>query len=109
MCEAKPGVGSSHEKVIAAAKQIGLEIVEERRNATIEEMERDLDRGCLLIVNFFHAFDGDGHYAVATNYDAKSLYFADSSLGFLRLLKPDFESYWYNSEKTIRHWYVAVR
>jgi predicted double-glycine peptidase len=109
LCDAKPGVGSSNENVVKAAKQVGLKILEEKTNSAIADIEKHIDNGAYVIVNYIHAFDGNGHYSAITDYDDRSLYFADSSLGFLRLRKEEFQKHWYNSDKTIRGWYAAVR
>ncbi|MES2971470.1 MAG: C39 family peptidase [Patescibacteria group bacterium] len=108
LCKAKPVLGTSNENLIKAAKQVGLKLVEEKSNALVQDIERNIDAGVSVIVNYFHAFAGEGHYAVVTNYDNKALYLVDSSFGLLRLRKEDFEKFWYNSDKTIYGWYAAV-
>jgi len=109
LCDAKAGVGSSNENVVKAAKQVGLKILEEKTDAKIADIERHIDSGAYVIVNYLHAFSGTGHYTVVTDYDDIALYFVDSSLGFLRLRKEYFKKYWYNSDKTIHGWYAAVK
>jgi len=108
LCDAKVGIGSSNENVVKAAKQVGLKILEQKADAAIADIEKQLDNDAYVIVNYCHAFSDTGHYAVITDYDEEALYFADSSLGFLRLRKEYFKKYWYNSDKTIYGWYVAL-
>jgi predicted double-glycine peptidase len=109
LCDAKLGIGSSNENVVKAAKLVGLKVVEEKTDASIADLEKQLDTGAYIIINYCHAFSDLGHYAVITDYDNEALYFADSSLGFLRLRKNYLEKFWYNSDKTIYGWYVALK
>jgi|SRR5665213_3578236 len=109
LCHAKPGVGTSNENIIKAAKQVGLKVLEDKANSTIADIEKHIDNDAYVIVNYIDAFCGEGHYSAVTDYDDQSLYFADSALVFLRLSKEDFQKHWYSSDKTIYAWYAAVR
>jgi predicted double-glycine peptidase len=109
LCHAKPGVGSSNEDLVKAVREVGLEVVEEKSDANTQDIERHIDDGAYVIVNYFNAFSDEGHYAVVTGYDDKALYFTDSSLGYLRLKKEYFKKFWYNSDKTVYGWYAAVK
>ncbi len=109
LCDAKRGVGSSNENVVKAAKSVGLEIVEEKENGSVEDIERNLDVGAYVIVTYQHVYSGDGHYGLITQHDDRALYFADSSYGFFRLWKDHFRKFWYNSDKPIKGWFVAVK
>jgi predicted double-glycine peptidase len=108
LCKAMPKVGTSHENLVKAARLLGLNVIEEKKNASIEDIERNIDHHAYVIVNYLEAFDGEGHYSVITNYDKKSFYFMDSALGQLRLKKKLFLRWWYNQNKTIYRWYVSV-
>lgn len=109
LCKAKPRIGTDNSDLVRVAKSVGLTVVEEKRNATIKDIERNIRKGASVIVNYIDAFDGEGHYNVATDYDRKALYFMDSSLGALRLRKNIFMRWWYNSDRTLPRWYVAVK
>lgn len=109
LCDAKVGIGSSNEDVVSTARQVGLKVLEEKVDAVVADIEKQLDKDAYIIVNYCHTFSDTGHYAVITDYDEEALYFADSSLGFLRLRKEYFKKYWYNSDKTIYGWYVALQ
>jgi predicted double-glycine peptidase len=109
LCDAKPGIGTSNQNVVKVARQVGLEILEEKANAVIVDIERNIDNGAYVIVNYFDAFSDEGHYSVITEYDNRALYFTDSGFGLFRLNKEDFIKFWHNSDKTIYGWYVAVK
>ena len=109
LCQALPGKGSKRDKVVSACQSVGLEVLESREGGVVEDIEGHLDAGAYVIVNYYHAFNGDGHYSVITDYDDRAVYIMDCSLGLIRLLKEDFAKYWYNSDKTVFGWYVAVK
>jgi predicted double-glycine peptidase len=109
LCGAKPGIGSSNESLAKTAVHLGLEIVDQRRDATVSDIERNIDDGAFVIVNYRDAFSGNGHYAVVTQYDDEALYLRDSSLGLLCLTKDNFKKFWRNSDGTINGWYLAVK
>ena len=94
--------------VVKAAQEIGLTLVEEKREAAMGDIERNIDDGASVIVNYLDAFSGKGHFGVITEYDDKAFYFRDCSIGFLRLEKAFFEKFWYSGDDTPR-WYMAVK
>lgn len=109
LCNAKPGIGSANDDVINTCKLVGLKIVQTAENASIHDIEVQLDANSYVIVNYFQVFSGEGHYAVIADHDNNAFYLMDSSLGLLRLRKEYFKKYWHNSDKSIYGWYVAVK
>jgi len=109
ICKARPGSGTDNNDLVVAAKQIGLEVVEVRQNATIADIERHLDNAAYVIINYFEAFSQDGHYSVVTDYDEHALYIADCYDGFLRITKKYFPRWWHNSDGSIVGWFMALR
>lgn len=109
ICNTKDGIGTSNDDMVRSAKQIGLEVIETKAEGTTEDIERLIDQGAYIIVNYLHAFAEDGHYGVVTDYDDSAFYLADCSLGFLRLRREYFLKYWYDSKQAVNHWYLAVK
>ncbi|HVA10733.1 MAG TPA: C39 family peptidase [Candidatus Dormibacteraeota bacterium] len=109
LCEAKPVIGTKEEDMVKSAEQLGLEIVEEKRDATLADIERHIDNGDFVVVCYFHAFAQAGHYGLVSEYDEAAFYFRDCSLGFLRLKKEYLKKYWYGTDKTIKGWFMAVK
>lgn len=101
--------GTVNQDLINAAKKVGLEIIEELQGASIEDIERHLEKNHFVIVNYIQAFSGEGHYAVACEADENALYLRDSSLGFVRIKKKDFIKFWHNNDKSIKGWLLAVK
>ena len=108
LCKAKPGSGTDNKALVNAAKELGLNIIEEKKDASIDDLERNIDAGSYVIVNYFEAFSQDGHFSIVTNYDNRSLYIADCYDGLLRIEKKYFKNWWHNSDKTLHGWYVAL-
>jgi predicted double-glycine peptidase len=107
-CNAKPETGTSQKDLMRVAKEIGIEVVEEKKGADISDIERNIDNGNYVIVCYMHAFAGEGHYAVITEYDDVALYFVDPSFGIFRLRKEYLKKWWYGSSG-VQQWYAAVR
>jgi predicted double-glycine peptidase len=110
ICNAKPGIGTSHEDLVKAAQKIGLELVEEKRDSSLKDIERNIDDGAFVIVNYSSAYSdaNNGHYAVVTEYDEKAFYLRDCSYGFLRLKKQHLKRFWYGVDG-IQQWYAAFK
>lgn len=107
LCDCKPKVGTSNANLVKAAKAIGLEVVEAKDQAAIEDIERHIDNGECVIACYHYAYSGEGHYAVVTEYDDEALYFRDCTSGFFRLKKKYFDKFWYGDES--RRWLMAVK
>lgn len=109
LCEAKPEIGTSNENMLRVAKEIGLHVVETKQDATIEDLERNIDQGLSVIVCYYHVYAGAGHYGLITEYDDKAFYFRDCSYGFIRIWKDDLKKFWYNQDKTVHGWFMSVK
>lgn len=108
LCNALPGKGTTHENLVTAAECIGLECVEEKERGTVSDLERLIDGGNYVIINYLVAFSDSGHYTVVTNYDAEALYFYDCSYGFMRFEKEYLKKFWI-SKDSIPQWYAAFK
>ncbi len=106
LCKSEPGVGTTQKDLISTAQHVGLDVIEEKDNGTLKDLESHLDNGAYVIVNHFHVHSGDGHYGIITDYDDRALYFVDCSYGYLRLEKKDFLKSWHGTVRT--GWYAAV-
>ena len=80
-CETDPVSGTDNDMMVSAARAAGLEVVSVTTGATPEDIDWHLRVGHRVIVNFRHAFDGDGHFAVIAESDDDAFYLRDSSLG----------------------------
>ena len=109
LCNTEPVAGTKSVDMAKAAKTAGLTIVEEKENAEITDIERHVDAGHYVIVLYYHLYSEVGHYAVVAEYDDRAFYFFDSSYGLLRLKKAKFFKYWYNTDKTVHRWFLAVK
>jgi len=112
LCEAKPGIGTTEENLIKAARAVGLEVVEEKSKATVEDIERNIDNGAPVVICYTNAFSGNGHYTCVTEYDDRALYCRDPAFGFLRLSKEYLEKFWHGSMDASRgsnRWYMALK
>lgn len=109
LCDAKPGIGTSNDAMIKVAKQINLDVIEVKQDASIENLERNIDQGLSVIICYNHAYAGEGHYGLITEYDEKVFYFRDCSYGFIRIWKEDLQKFWYNQDKTVYGWFMSIR
>lgn len=109
LCKAKPITGTDEADMISAAKSLGLEVVEAKKDGTLAEIEKHIDDGHYVIVCYMHAFSGQGHYALISEYDDKAYYFRDCSLGFMRLKKKYFEKHWHSQVENIPRWFMAIK
>ena len=102
-------VGTDNSALLNVAERIGLQVVEEKRNAEMADIERHIDSGGFVIVNYFLTSRGFGHFSVVISYDDEALYFADSYVGHLRIEKEHFYPLWHDTDKTILIWFVALK
>ncbi len=110
ICEAIPGRGTPQPNMLKACKEVGVEVVESKGNASMQDIERNIDKGLYVILNYFNAFSGNGHYSFVTDYDDDAIYIADCSLGLLRLRKERLEKNWYGTaDDDVKQWYAAVK
>jgi predicted double-glycine peptidase len=109
LCGAVAGVGTSNEALLSACAKAGLEILESKQDASLEDVERRISQGGYVIVNYLDAFSGKGHYSVLTDYDEQAVYILDCSLGLLRLDRAAFLKHWHNSDGSVSRWYLALK
>ncbi len=113
LCKAKVGYGTALENLIQTAQKLGLEVVEEKLNGTVEDIQRNIDKGAYVIIIYKNAFSGHSHYTVVTQYDDQALYCRDSALGLLRFNKEYLEKFWHgvahDASRNSKQWYMAVK
>lgn len=109
LCDAKPGIGTPNEKLVEVARQVGLDVVEEKDQASLKDIERHVDNGVAVIACYKNAFSGNGHYTVITQYDDEALYCRDSAFGLFRIGKDKFLKHWFNPKEMTARWFLAVR
>ena len=109
LCGAVKGVGTSNGSLVDGCLQVGLEVMETKNDAELKDIEKNIDQGYYVIVNYFDAFSGAGHYSIVTDYDEEAVYILDCSFGLFRLEKKDFLKHWHNKSKSIFRWYVALK
>lgn len=113
MCKSKPGRGTSNENLVKAAQKLGLEVVEEKSNGTVEDIQRNIDTGSYVIILYKNAFSGNSHYTVVTKYDDQALYCRDSAFGLLRFSKEYLDKFWHgvahDASRNSKQWYMAVK
>lgn len=107
LCNTRPGPGTDEADMVRVAKEIGLEVVEEKEKAEITDIERNVDAGNYVIVCYMHLYSGEGHYGVITEHDKEAFYFRDPSFGLFRIRKKYFKKHWHSSGPP--QWYVAVK
>jgi predicted double-glycine peptidase len=112
ICEAKPGIGTSNKNLVKAAKAIGLVVVEEKSNAGVEDIERNIDDGAYVVMCYANAYSGNGHYTLVTGYDDRAIYCRDSGFGLFRFSKEYLENFWHgqkDASKGSNRWYMAIK
>lgn len=108
LCETDPVKGTTNENMIKTIEHVGLQIAEQKSNASVDDIKRNVDAGRPVIINYFDPFSSEGHYAVVTEYDDQALYLRDCWFGLLRLSIKRFKPVWHNGDSTIHGWYVAI-
>ena len=76
-----------------------------KRNSSIADISRNLNKGYIVIVNWWDdldASDADGHYTIVSKYDSKNkmLTMLDSSnsrQGIWKMSSKDFKDRWYDA------------
>ena len=107
LCKTDPKTGTSNKNLVAAAQKVKLKLVEEKQGATTKDIERNIDAGAFVVVCYIHAYSGEGHYAIVSEYDDRAFYFRDCSFGLFRLKKKYFRKFWHGTDG-IQQWYVAL-
>lgn len=109
LTKAIPGEGTYPPLMEAAAKELGLEITEAKFNAEIADLEKHLDAGDYVIINYFEAFSEDGHFSVVVEHDDRAIYIADCYIGLIRIEKKYFPKWWHSSDGSTQGWFMAVK
>ncbi|MCX6790396.1 MAG: C39 family peptidase [Candidatus Kaiserbacteria bacterium] len=103
-CKRDPELGTDDSCLKEAAESYGLK-VEIENNASFDSIQRWLERGIPVIVNWFTRGradyeDGDvadGHYSVVVGLDVSNIYLQDPETGGLRTLdREDFMRVWFD-------------
>ena len=108
LCQTQPGFGTSNEMMVAAAKQLGMEIVAVQEDAAIGDLERHIDDVAHVIVCYL-SLSASGHYSIVSEYDDKALYLHDCCYGLIRIEKETFEARWRNLDEPAERWFMATR
>lgn len=112
MCKAKLGIGTTNENLINAAEEVGFRIIESKAEATVDDIQRNLDTGAKIIICYTNAYSGNGHYTLVTDYDDRALYCRDSAFGLFRFSKEHLDKFWHGSDdasKGSQRWYLAIK
>lgn len=112
ICKAKPGIGTTNENLVNAARTVGLEVLEEKSGANVEDIERNIDNGAHVVICYANAFSGNGHYTLVTGHDDRALYCRDSTFGLFRFSKDYLKKFWHGQRDASTgsdHWYMAIR
>lgn len=113
LCQAKPGYGTTPKNMVKAARQLGLELIEEKPVGTIEDIERNIDAGAYVVILYANAYSGNSHYTVITEYDDSAVYCRDPAFGFLRFSKAYLGNFWHgkphDASQNSKQWFMAVK
>lgn len=113
LCKTKVGYGTTPENIVKAAQQLGLELVEEKPEGNVNDIERNIDAGHFVIILYNNAYSGNSHYTVITEYDDGAVYCRDSAFGFFRFSKENLEKFWHgvahDASQNSKQWYMAVK
>lgn len=114
LCQAKAGVGTKQDQLVQVAKEIGLTVNSYGADHKISDLERLLDQGCLVIINYISPPSGIGHYGVVVEHDTdvskdrEAFFLFDPASGLFRIGKDHLAKHWFNDEKTIAGWLLAL-
>lgn len=104
MCGTKKDLGTDDQGLKTAAEKLGFK-VKIKDNSNFRDIEKWLDKGVPVIVNWFtrgrtdymDADVSDGHYSVVCGLDDKNIYLQDPETGKMRKLdKEDFMTVWFD-------------
>ncbi len=113
LCDAKVGYGTTPENLVKATRHLGIEVVEEQSNASLEDIRRNIDTGAYVIILSAATFSGNSHYTCITEYDDQALYCRDSAYGLLRLGTEHLDKLWHgvdhDASRGSQQWYMAVK
>lgn len=104
LCKLVPGLGVDDKSITNAAKTLGFN-VEIKNESTFEDIERWLDKGVPVIVDWFtrgrqdyeDSEVADGHYSVVIGLDDECIYLQDPETGGERKIsREDFMKVWFD-------------
>ncbi len=104
LCRTKKDLGTNDQGIKKAAESLGFK-VKIKNNSSFKDIERWIDKGVPVIVNWFtrgrvdytDADISDGHYSVVCGIDNKNIYLQDPETGSMRKLnKEDFMTVWFD-------------
>jgi ABC-type bacteriocin/lantibiotic exporter with double-glycine peptidase domain len=117
VCGTDPHVGTTNRQMIEAAEKFGLKC-EEKYNASFEDIDKALNRGNPVVVDYFTPGRTDrglgempdGHYSICVDLDEKYIYLQDPEIGGLRkILREDFLRVWFDFEDLENNFIVDVK
>jgi len=104
LCGTKKDLGTDDQGIKKSAESLGFK-VKIKNNSSFKDIERWLDKGTPVIVNWFtrgridytDSDVADGHYSVVCGLDDKNIYLQDPETGSMRKLdKEDFMAVWFD-------------
>jgi len=104
LCGTKKSLGTDDKGLKKAAESLGFK-VKIKNKSTFSDIERWLDRGVPVIVNWFtrgridyaDSVVADGHYSVVAGLDDTYIYLQDPELGTIRKIdREDFMTVWFD-------------
>lgn len=104
LCETKADMGTDDQGLKKAAERLGF-TVEIKNQSTFGDIERWINQGIPVIVNWFttgrkdspDSAVADGHYSVVAGMDNDFIYLQDPEIGTIRkLAKGDFMKVWFD-------------
>ena len=104
LCGANKDLGTDDHSIKRAAEKLGFK-VEIKNNSNFKDIERWMDKGIPVIVDWFtrgrmnytDADVPDGHYSVVCGIDNKNIYLQDPEIGKIRKLdREDFMTVWFH-------------
>jgi len=111
LCKAKLGIGTTHDDLVSAAREVGLELAEEKSHSTLGDIQRHIDNGAYVIICYKNAYSGNSHYTVVVEYDERAIYCRDSAFGFFRLSKEYLGEAWHGDDSVStcgsKRWFAA--
>lgn len=88
--------GCQGEDMVCAANHFGFDVFL-RNNSTVSDIEKFIDKGIPVIVDWFCGDPPEGHSSVVVGYDNKHLYILDPYLEEMRIVtKQDFVRCWFD-------------
>lgn len=100
--------GTTREAMAKTAQALGLEVLSAEEGSSTESIEHHLDAGNTVVINYYYALSGEGHYAQVVGYDDIAFYLKDSISGYTRVRRPDLLKNWHDRENTTSYWMMVI-